>query len=180
MDYIVITDTPNGTELVTVDLPVGGQVTAYSSGYNISIGYVGLVVVDWFENGPSLGTLDNSTGTSSTFTAGMSGGLTTITGMYNFTINDTFNVSILDPTIDYIVLTDSPGGTELTTVDLYLSDQINAYASGYNNTAGYLTLVVVDWLQTPNRGSFTNLTGTSTTFTASGPPGRRTRRWSPH
>jgi hypothetical protein len=173
VDYIKLTDTPNGTELATVVLPVGGQLTAYASAYNFSMGYIGLADADWYEL-MGLGNLDNSSGTSTTFTAGMLGGLTTILGEYTPFINDTFNVSILDPTIDYIVLTDSPGGNELTTEVLQIDGQITIYASGYNNTAGYLTLVVVDWIQTPTRGSFNNLTGTSTTFTVSGPPGSST------
>jgi hypothetical protein len=89
IDYIVLTDAPNGTELVTVVLPVGGSVVAYASAYNITSGYIGLALVDWYELFPWLGTLDNSTGTSSTFTAGMSGGLTTIFCQNTSVINDT-------------------------------------------------------------------------------------------
>ena len=76
IDFIVITDTPDGAALGIVILDIGGQVTAYASGYN-STGptYVGLVEVDWSDL-PDLGSFDILTGTSTTFTAGFAGGLT--------------------------------------------------------------------------------------------------------
>jgi hypothetical protein len=47
VDYIVITDAPDGTPMGTVNLGIGGTVTAYASGYNNSgPTYVGLVEVD--------------------------------------------------------------------------------------------------------------------------------------
>jgi DNA-binding MarR family transcriptional regulator len=166
MDYIIITDTPDGTEYTTVTLPVGDQVTAYASGYNDTIGYIGLVEVNWSQV-PSLGSFDNDTGTSTTFTAGATGGLTTLTGSNaSLGVSDTFNVDIISPTVDYIIITDTPDGIEYITVTLPVGGQVTAYASGYNSTIGYIGLVEVNWSQAPSLGSFTNLTGTSTTFTA--------------
>ncbi len=69
-------------------------------------------------------------------------------------------------TIDFIALTDSPGGNTLTTVVLVVGGQVKAYASGYNSTFGYQGLVNVDWSEGGGLGFFNNLTGTSTTFTA--------------
>ena len=57
------------------------------------------------------------------------------------TMNDTFYIIINPPEIDHIILTDSPGGSELTTVTLGVGEQVTAYASGYNSTGEYVGLV---------------------------------------
>ncbi len=166
LEYIIITESPNGIPLDNMTLPVGGQITAYASGYDATGYYIGLVEVNWSQS-PALGSFDNLTGNSTTFTAGYSAGSTTIMGE-NLTlgVNDTFDVIILQPCIDYIIITDMPNGTELINVSLFPGEQITAYASGYNTTSGFVDLVNVSWSQIPVLGSFDNLTGTSTTFTA--------------
>jgi hypothetical protein len=151
VDYIIITDAPDGTALGTVDLPVGGTVTAYASGYNNTGAlYVGLVEVTW--TGPG-GGWSPGTGTSSTYTAGLTGGLFTQTGEnVSMPVSDTFNVNILPPTVDYVLLTDAPDGTELTTENLPIGGTVTAFASGYNTTSNYVGLVEVTW--TDNGGSW--------------------------
>ncbi len=174
VDFIIITDSPNGTALGLVTLPVGGQITAYASGYNMTSGYVGLVEVNWSDF-PDLGTFDNPTGTSTIFTAGLTGGSTTITGQNNtLGVSDIFTVNILAPTIDSIILTDLPNGTELTTVILNTGEHVTAYASSYNATSGYIGLIEVNWSESAGLGSLDNLTGTSSKFTAGGSSGLTT------
>jgi predicted transcriptional regulator len=174
VDYIRITDAPDGAVLTTVTLPVGGEVTCYASGYNFTTGYVGLVVVNWSDL-PDLGTFDIPTGTSTTFAAGSSGGSTTITGQNtSLGVSDIFTVDILPPTLDSIILTDIPDGSELTTVILYSGENVTVYASGYNTTSGYIGLIYVNWSESAGLGSIDNLTGTSTTFTAGGLSGMTT------
>jgi len=164
VDFIIITDSPNGTALDLLTLPVGGKITAYASGYNITSGYAGLVEVNWSDS-PDLGSFDNPTGSSTTFTAGLNGGMTTITGQNDtLGISDIFTVNILPPTIDSIILTNLPNGTELTTVILNTGEHVTAYASGYNTTSGYLGLIEVNWSESAGLGSLDNLTGTSSTF----------------
>ena len=80
--------------------------------------------------------------------------------------NDSFGVSAIIPGVDSIVLTDSPDGTALGPVNMASLGNVTAYASAYNSTWGYLGLISVDWSCTPVVGTFTNATGTSTTFTA--------------
>ncbi|UCF08077.1 MAG: PKD domain-containing protein, partial [Thermoplasmata archaeon] len=156
----------DGATLDVVTLPVGGQLTAFASYYNYTRGYGGLLEVNWSQT-PSLGSFDNLTGTSTTFTAGSVGGMTTITGENtNWGVSDTFTVEINPPTFDYILLADAPNGAALTAVVLNVGGQVTAYASGYNATSGYISLVEVNWSQSPSMGSLDNLLGTSTTFTA--------------
>ncbi|MDG6221626.1 MAG: hypothetical protein QCI38_09310, partial [Candidatus Thermoplasmatota archaeon] len=163
VDYIVITDSPDGVELLTVVLPVGGTVTAYASGYNTTgPTYVGLVSSDWSGLG---GAWAPVTGTSSTYTAGLVAGTFTQTAE-NATlgVSDTFDVEILAPTVDYITVTDAADGAALVTVVLPVGGTVTAYASSYNTTAGYLGLVSADWAALG--GSFAPLTGTSSVYTA--------------
>ncbi len=170
VDYINITDAPNGSALIMVTLPIGGEVTVYSSGYNISIGYVGLVDVNWSAVPPGLGSFNNITGTSTTFTAGGVAGIVNITGenlSMTPQVSDNFTIQILDLTVDYIIITDAPNGAELLTIDLPIGGSIRIYASGYNTTyAVYVDLVEVNWSESVGLGSFDNLTDTSSTFTA--------------
>jgi predicted RNA-binding protein with PUA-like domain len=167
IDYIIITDSPDGNELEIMNIDIGGQVTAYASGYN-NTGpiYVGLIEVNWTDI-PDLGTFDNDTGTNTVFTAGLVGGSTTITGQNTtLVVSDNFTVIIADPTIDYILITDTPDGNELIIENIDIGGQVTAYASGYNTTSGYVDLVEVAWTDIPDLGTFNNETGTSTIFTA--------------
>ncbi len=164
VDYIVLTDAPNGTELTVVFLDIGGQVTAYASGYNTTSGYVDLVEVDWNGTG---GNWSNSTGTSSTFTAGNTSGLYTQVGL-NATLNvsDTFDVEILSHSIDYIIIRDEPGGggnwVGPRFYILWESDMF--YAAGYNSTYGYVEDVFVTWNSSNESVGTVSPNGTYTSF----------------
>jgi predicted transcriptional regulator len=166
IDYIVLTDAPNGIELSTVILGVGDKISIYASSYNLTSGFIGLIEVNWYQS-PTLGSFDNLTGTSTTFTGGFKSGITTITGESTlFRMNDTLDVIIAPPIIDYIRITDAPNGTTLITLTIPAGENVTAFASGYNITSGYIGLIEVNWSQSPTLGSFDNLTGTSTTFTS--------------
>ncbi|UCE39132.1 MAG: PKD domain-containing protein [Thermoplasmata archaeon] len=166
LDFINITDAPDGFSLTMVTLEVYGSVTAYASGYNYSAGYIGLIEVNWSES-QGLGSLDNVYGTSTTFTAGKTDGLTTITGENNpLGVSDSFDVNILPPEVDYIILTDAPNGTTLSLVTLDVGESITVYASAYNNTCGYIGLIPVNWDEPAGLGNLDNSSGISTTFTA--------------
>jgi hypothetical protein len=163
-DFIKITDSPNGTELTMVPLPIGGSITVYASGYNYTGSkYVGLVEVNWNGGG---GSWSFSKGKSSTYTAGTLDGLYIQTGE-NTTLNisDTFEVNITKPTLDYIEITESPDGPPLGTVTMPLGGIVKAYASGYNITGPtYLGLIEVNWSGTG--GIWSSEKGTNSTFTA--------------
>jgi hypothetical protein len=145
IDYIYLTDAPNGTVIPNMNLGVGEMLTIYASAYNSSTGYIGLLEVWWNET-MGLGSFDNLTGTSTTFTAGSSGGVTTISGT-NFTLSvtDDFELTILPSTVDYVLITDSPGGTPVLDKTVPTNFQESGNCSAYNNTMGYIGLVSADW-----------------------------------
>jgi hypothetical protein len=80
-NYITLTYSPNGTEVPNITLLASEEVTIYASSYNDTSGFMGLADVNW-DDSLGLGTFDNATGTSTTFQAGINGGITTITGDY--------------------------------------------------------------------------------------------------
>ncbi len=167
IDNILITDAPDGTEITIVDLLTSDSVTIYASGYNGTT-YIGLVEVDWVDLGV-LGTFDNATGTSTTYTAGGTPGLTTVEATNTtLALTDTCQMNItMPPTVDYIIITDMPDGTPLTNESIPIGGSITVYVSGYNLTGStYVGLVEVDWSADPtNLGFFSTVLGTSTIYT---------------
>jgi hypothetical protein len=150
VDYIEITDAPNGLILTNVDLGVGEQIMVYASGYNDTTGYCGLVEVDWtFITGGTLGSLDNISGNSTTFTAGITDGLVEINGTnyYDPTKTDSFTVTILPPTSDFVLIRTATagGGLDLTDPANYPSypvgESATFYGAAYNNTSHYIGAV---------------------------------------
>ncbi len=146
IDFIKITNAPNGTELTIVTLNVGENITIYASGYN-STGstYLGLVEVNWTQL-PSLGLFSSTKANSTTFTAGMLGGTINITGSNNtLGVSDNFTLIINPPEVDYINITDIPNGTELTGGTVIAGFKEWGNCSAYNNTAGYIGTVPANW-----------------------------------
>jgi hypothetical protein len=170
VDYIVLTDTPGGNALDNEYLIKGGSLTIYASGYSSLGTYLHLVDVNWTASPSGLGSLSPDKGTSTTFTAFSTLGSVIIDGTNatNPSLKDNFTLNIVSGTIDNVIITDSPNGTELTTITLQIGEKVTAYASGYNSTSGdYIGLVDVEWSVDPlAAGSFDNSTGKSTTFTA--------------
>ncbi|UCE36582.1 MAG: PKD domain-containing protein [Thermoplasmata archaeon] len=138
VDFINMTNTPGGVELTTVLMGANQYVTAYASGFNSTTGYVKLIDVDWDESA-GLGVLSNDSGTSTTFTSGVTGGLTTITGQ-NLSLVNSFEVNISTAKVDYIQIRDSPdnGGSIVTSITLDVGESDKLYAAAFNLSAGYL------------------------------------------
>jgi hypothetical protein len=165
-----------------VNIDIGGQVTAYASGYNnTGPTYIGLVEVDWTDV-PDLGTFDNDTGTNTVFTAGLVGGSTTIRGQnVTLAVNDTFYVDVTNATVDYIQIRDAAGGngSVVTNLTLDVGQSITLWAAAYNYTSGYLgDYASTNWTES-STGSVINVTtpGASTTVQAQLIGGNSTIRW---
>ncbi|UCE37652.1 MAG: fibronectin type III domain-containing protein [Thermoplasmata archaeon] len=147
LDYIILTDSPGGTPLEAVILPVGGNITIYASGFNLTSGvFVDLVEVNWIQN-PPLGSLTNLFGNSTTFIAGFTTGLVDINGTsgINPLWTDNFSLNILPPTADYIQITDVPNGQPIIGDIVPLDFKEWGNCSAYNLTVGYIGTVNADW-----------------------------------
>ncbi|UCE73634.1 MAG: fibronectin type III domain-containing protein [Methanomassiliicoccales archaeon] len=169
-DYIKITDAPDGAELTHVIRSTVGSITVFASGYNnTGDTYVDVVDVTWSAVPDDLGDFTTTSGNSTKFTGGGSEGSVNITATYSgvtpaATHNFTFEMQIFS--LDYINLTDAFDGNNLVDVPLDVGQQVTIYASGYNNTGGYVGPTDVDWSQSPSLGSFSVTSGSSTVFTA--------------
>jgi hypothetical protein len=175
IDYVNLTTgaTPNGPLLDNDALNVGDSIQIWASGFSTSTNphpYVAPVVVDWSHSDPTLGSFSTLNGDNTMYTAGYyhMGGTDTITGDDGGGMVDTGDIIVNAPTVDYIILTDTPNGTALSNVVLEVGQSVTAYASGYNATAGtYVALVTVTWADTgENLGNINPASGTSTTFDA--------------
>jgi hypothetical protein len=167
LDYIDITDAPDGLPLDGVTIDVGVQITLYASGYNVTGGFIGLISVDWSQI-PIIGNFSVDFGTSTIFTAGNNGDTAAITGSNNSVgVSDNIVLTVNAPTVDYMDITDTPGGLALDDIELVPGEDITFYASAYNHTVGYIGGITVNWTQNPNTlGDFSLVVGTFTTFNA--------------
>ncbi|UCF08261.1 MAG: Ig-like domain-containing protein [Thermoplasmata archaeon] len=169
IDTIIITDGPDGNPLGTVDIPIGGSVEAFASGYNgTGLTFVDLVEVSWSEDPSNLGDFNTTKGKSVKFTALTTAGSVNITGQNSSMVpivSNNFTVNIMPPTVDSIKITDAPNGNELTTVTLGPTGTVDAYVSSYNSTGPtYVGLDNVVW-NGPG-GTWSPASGPNSTFTA--------------
>ncbi len=169
VDYIVITNAPNGAEITTVYLDVGETLFIHASGYNnTGPTYTGLVEADW-EQSLTIGSLNPLQAGSTTFTAGISGGLTTITATYApSSLSDDFTLIVNSPTTDYIQITDSAGGLgNIITTRTYSVNQVDIfYAAAHNYSVGYLRNVEANWYSDNSSVGQVTSPGLWTFFTA--------------
>lgn len=170
IDYIILTDSPNGTPYVNVTLPVNGNLTIYASGYNSTLGYVDLVDVDWYEF-KGLGYFNNTYGKSTIYIA-QNIGVTTILGDSVFlNLNDSFDLNITpSANIDWISIRNAPNGfgNVVENVTYLLEDSDNFYAAAYNLTAGFIMDVSVTWTSNNTGVGTVTSPGSSTTLSTVG------------
>jgi thiol-disulfide isomerase/thioredoxin len=176
VDFIQIRDGPAGGGIDLSDpgnypsYPVGHITTFYAAGYNNSIGFFSDIDSMWISGDDTIVGVSPS-GPSSTVTCS-----STKDGTVQITVMDsvsgkmnTTDVTVLTPTLDYIQIMDAPGGggSEVTTGTFNAYDTDTFYACGFNDTAGYLNDVFVDWTSDATSiGDVSPASGTSTTFTA--------------
>jgi thiol-disulfide isomerase/thioredoxin len=149
VDFIQIQDGPSGGGTNLCDpgnypsYPVGHSTTFYGASFNFTAGYLSDVPVSstWNSNGPSIVSA-SSPDSSSTITCS-----NTFWGTVTITLNDgtlecTTQVSVIKPTVDYILIRDASGGggTNLCDPGNYPSYPVGHtttfYGAWYNTTAG--------------------------------------------
>jgi parallel beta-helix repeat protein len=154
--YVIITDSPNGNDLDFTVLDVMGNITVYASAYyKENNSYAGLLEVNWTLSDPLLGSLSNTTGTSTTVIAEIAGGTLTINGTNDFLqISDETTLNIQPPIVDYIQIRSEPngGGVDLSDPDYYpyymVGETDTLWGAAYNGSIGYVGDVgpSSDWL----------------------------------
>ncbi|UCG69678.1 MAG: PKD domain-containing protein [Thermoplasmata archaeon] len=153
VDYIQIRDAPGGGGLDLGDplnyqsYPVGFSTTFYGATYNLTSGYKGDVpiTVTWGSSNPIVVSV-SSPGISTTVTCSNTiWGTVTITLDAGGGITNTTQISVLEPTVDFIQIRDGPsgGGTNLCDPGNYpdypVGYSTTFYGATFNSTAGYLS-----------------------------------------
>jgi uncharacterized protein (TIGR03790 family) len=174
VDYIQIRDMPGGLGISLSDsanypsYPVGAADTFYGALYNDSVGYLGDIPATstWSSSNDTI-MKAMSPGDYSVITCNNTNYGTVIITLSASGHSNTTEVTVLQPTVDYIRILDG-NGDEINNLVLGVYDAITLYAAGYNDTAGYIGNVAVDWsVSVPGVGTFSDSTGvSSTTFTA--------------
>jgi hypothetical protein len=83
--------------------------------------------------------------------------------------NATTQVTVIEPTMDYITIMDTSGGSgyPVNEMSYEIGDEDTYYSAAFNNTAGYLYDVSVSWSSSDTSvGTVDPTTGSSTVFTA--------------
>ncbi|UCE39151.1 MAG: PQQ-binding-like beta-propeller repeat protein [Thermoplasmata archaeon] len=171
VDYILIRDEPDngGEEVGDRIYGVGDSDTFYCAGYNDTIGYTEDLDADWALTNFNVGDV-TTPGISTDFTASStSWGDTYLTATYDDLSDQTGELTVLKPTVDYIIIRDEPNGAgnEVGTKSYAVGGTDTFYCAGYNNTSDYIDDFLAEWTSSaPSIGHVTTY-GHFTTFTAS-------------
>jgi DNA-binding MarR family transcriptional regulator/nitrous oxidase accessory protein NosD len=171
LDYIVITDSPNGTPIGDMEYNLGHNDTFYCSGYNYTEGYMGLENCYWDSKNVTIGVVEPRQGESTLFTTKGFGTTIVTASRYhpgqNFTMNTTGMLNVVADNVNSIVIVDSPINAKWVGDTTYnIGDEDTFYSMAYNDTQGLLGLIPANWTTTNstvcNIGSF----GTESDFNA--------------
>ncbi len=171
VDYVAITDAPGGNPIGNMTYNLGEEDTYYCSGYNLSLGYIGLVGCYWQSQNWTVGDVEPRQGEIVTFRAKAFG--FTIVSVYiydhgqNYTWNTTGILEVVPDNVNYIVIEDeSSGGKAVGNVTYVIGDKDTFYAVAYNFTQGALGLLSVNWTTTNSTACGVTSFGASTSFKA--------------
>lgn len=144
VDYVRITDEPDGENLSGGDVPPNHTEWGYLSGYNDSTGYVGNFKGRWNVSGNAdlLGVERDST---NGIEMGENAGDAWLNVTYDTVHTYGVQYTVLTDNITRIEITDSPGGEPISNDTVPVGTQIEGYASAYNETTGFLYTIKSNW-----------------------------------
>ncbi|UCE38177.1 MAG: right-handed parallel beta-helix repeat-containing protein [Thermoplasmata archaeon] len=159
VDYIEITDVPDGTPLTGGIISVGFSEWGNCSLYNNTVGYMGTVNANWTVQGGTSSLLGPTPDVTNGVYVGTTGATVWLNVSYDV-FNDSVQYDVLSPTVDYMEITDTPGGTPLgdKTVILGFSEWGNC--SLYNNSIGYFKSEDAEWSAFGGNSTLLNVTPT--------------------
>jgi hypothetical protein len=157
VDSVNITDGPGGPPLAGGDVPVGFYEWGYCSAYNTTGGYIDVVPADWTVNGGSSFLLGPNLDVLNGIDVGIDQAIVTFKATY-LSYSNTIQYNVIPPTVDYIHITNIPGGTPIADDIVGVGFEIWGFCSAYNNTAGFIVIEVANW--TAEGGSSVLLGGT--------------------
>ncbi len=145
IDYVEITDEVNGTALDDQDVPPNFEHWGYLSTYNHTYGFFDNPTGDWDASGDAELLEANELGYNGIDVGDTAGdvwfNVTSLRDGYQASVK--YNV-IIDG-VDYIEITDSPGGQSLDDESVEIGHRVRGYCSVYNESSGYLYTVEGNW-----------------------------------
>jgi parallel beta-helix repeat protein len=157
VDYIEITDTPDGIPIADKTVGVGFTEWGYCSAYNNTSGYIGTVSADWSVDGSDAALLNGTTTEYNGVDVGTNGADVWLNASFGG-FNDSVQYTVNPPTIDYIEITDTPGGTIMPDGSVPIGFLQSAFCSAYNDTIGYAGIVQADWTAEGGNSSLIGIT----------------------
>ncbi|UCD92850.1 MAG: right-handed parallel beta-helix repeat-containing protein [Methanobacteriota archaeon] len=175
VDFIVITDSPGGNAIDNMTYFLGDNDTYFCSGYNNTLGFVGLEWCYWQNENWNVARIEQQDGYSTNFTT-VGAGVTRVwaysMNSTNGTIGDSTGIlEVLPPNIDYIMIVDSPDGTPpgpgrwVGDRTYHVGETETYYAMAYYNGSA-VGLVPANWTTTNSTVCGITAHGTSTFFEA--------------
>ncbi len=172
VDFITIMTGPNGTGSWVGDstFVYGNSSTFYAGGFNETSGWVEDVPALWSSNNSFIGDVDPGPFNSTTFFT-LNNGTCNITATYNTFSNTTGVLTVINYTVDYIIIRDASnnGGVWVGDRSFNVGETANFFAAAYNNTApddGYIGDISVVWESSDPSIATVTTPGASTLFTA--------------
>ncbi|MFO7992231.1 MAG: hypothetical protein R6U61_08090 [Thermoplasmata archaeon] len=144
IDYINITDSPNGSALQNRSVPVEFSERGYISAYNESEGYLFTIKGNWSVEGGNATLLEAATNESNVIDVGTvptSVWFNASYGGHNYSVKYDVN----PPREDKIWITDLPDGARLDNKTVPVGYTEWGNCSAYNGTVGYIGTVDANW-----------------------------------
>ncbi|MCL4706623.1 hypothetical protein KJ068_15745 [bacterium] len=156
----------NTIEVLPQTLSTGATLPVHASRFDNDNNYIDDVSVSWTVSG-GIGTLSTSVGPTTTLTAVTpgSGVITGTHGTLGAASTGTITVQSGSLVRIHIVRGLSGNGPPLGDLSLTTDGTLDVHAAGYDINGNYLQDEIVNWSVSNNLGTFSNLTGTSTTLT---------------
>jgi parallel beta-helix repeat protein len=176
LDYILITDSPNGTEVGNMTYYLGENDTFYCSGYNSTEGFLGLEDCHWYSEDWKVGIVVPEYGTNVTFnTTGLGStwvqAFTYDPGQMNY-VDTTGELKVVPKNVQSIAVVDSPNptgpnaGKWVGDRQYLVGDTDTFWAMAYNDTLVALGVVSANWTSSNDTVCSVTTPGTSTSFKA--------------
>jgi outer membrane protein assembly factor BamB len=178
VDYIKIRTEGQGFGIDICDpanylsFPVGANSTLYGAEYNLTAGYIGEVDPSstWISGEESIVTA-SSPGTSILIICNESNfGTVTVTLNNEQGKTNTTQVTVMEPTVDYIIIMNESGGMGIIYDSAHFrlgeTESDVFYCAGYNESAGYMGDIKVNWSLSEDIGDIGPTIGNLTIFVA--------------
>ncbi len=147
VDFVRITDDIDGDELSGGTVPKNYVETGYLSAYDDIHGFIGNFQGEWEASGDAY-LLEGPYNTKNTIDVGEEAGDVWFNVTYTDGDDEYYHgikYTVLIEDVDYIRITESPGGEPLEDKTVLPDTNIRGYASAYDEISGYLYTVDGDW-----------------------------------